>query len=1005
MDLISYSATSAVEEERLALDIARAQAKTILDHRLDDETRTRLGVSSEGSLQDLLDERSHAFTEYAEQDISEKDRAFRRLKARRVATAAATGAITGLLIGGAFQEGVAAFDDTRQGLLEQLWNAQDHPIDGEQHQTLAYGLAHGDNSHELTTHHNPSDHFESYKTGEHANVSVSDDHTLVDNHDGTISLIDKNGIPAVEHLSINPDGTMPQDSLDALAQRGMVVENLSHPVETVTTETKQVDLNQFVANHHAETTPITRDLWYDNDTPAPVFDRNEIGLQWLSGDKGEGLQANGDIRMNVGPMSADGSFHGDQTAAWQQEANAGNLKLAISASDGVQAEPFMVDIKADGSIDIPHDGPAAKFFGEENGHAVFNGKYAEVVQLTGKDDAGVEHVRPLATLVGNDNVGPLTDTVQVHQTHIESAYKITTNGYDTHEQQATFTEMAPVIPVVVRRSMEAVRNEALPPPDYLPNYYGYTGGERYMSAAEARERDRVRQAETSPRLLRQPDQDLNPHEELTWYRQLTQRNMGAEYVRSIDAAIAASPELSHLPSNLKAIIKMPVNAAGKAESENIYSVLSAYAAQDREALDDSMMLLHVNWFDDAMTNPEKRQTIERTKSEIARAKVDFPHLKVATVETEWKRSEIGEDPIIGHVSRRLNDAALFAAEKAMREGRIADDQDILLIRNDADPKGISRHYIKRYMQEADRHKETDVFTGLTTFDNTKATSTPGLVYVGNFMQSLHYFSTAREKGVHTGGANFGVRASTFAAVGGIGFGGGTGAGSDDVAIGRRIVDARTAEAMPYVGAGLSGYVANWRQGRKRSGTYASAATSTKQHRRIGRSVSGARIDTDSDREEALYQQGIPIIDTWNPENGFDAKGYSARDARLGKRSKESAFLRPTELVEKIRHDMEGSLSSYSPAVIRSALTFAFSRPGFDASEAYKLTIKGHARNGTPIYDLQFTKQGRDHLLKHLTRNSNGRFESYGTRKNRQMYGQTGRKARAQATDAPLLKIA
>jgi len=129
----------------------------------------------------------------------------------------------------------------------------------------------------------------------------------------------------------------------------------------------------------------------------------------------------------------------------------------------------MVKIDENGRIDIPEGSPASKFFSNENGHAQFNGRYAEVVQVTG-DSKGVEHIRPLATLVGDKHPGSVVD--QVSKTVIEhhKAYEITTNGYDT--VQENFTEMAPVIPIMSRRSLETLMVKKLNNPNMSPMYYG-----------------------------------------------------------------------------------------------------------------------------------------------------------------------------------------------------------------------------------------------------------------------------------------------------------------------------------------------------------------------------------------------------------------------------------------------------------------------------------------------------------------------------------------------------
>jgi hypothetical protein len=741
---------------------------------------------------------------------------------------------------------------------------------------------------------------------------------------------------------------------------------------------------------------VSRDLWYDNNTPAPIFDRNELGLQW-GGNVGIG--PDGGYALNVSGMTPEGSFTGDQSANWATEAQEGVLKLAISGSVDSQGSVLVVDIRPDGTVDIPADSPAAHFFANENGRAVFNGGYAEVVQMTGVDAQGVEHIRPLATLVGGDAVSTVPDVITTHTPEVHHEYSITTAGYDSVETSSSFTEMAPVIPVISRRSMESPRT--LGGGERRPYYPYYNSGEMTP------EQERIFREETSPRLLQDPDRDLNPREELTWYKKLVRKNMGSQYVATIDRLVTDSPELSDIQPNLKTIIKVPVNAAGRAESEGIYNVLSVYARQDSESVAKSMILLHVNWFDDLMQNPDSRAIIEHTKAEIERARADFPDLKIASIESEWERSEM-QGGVIGHVSRRLNDAALFAVENAMVKGNLPDDQDVLLIRNDADAIGVSGNYLKSYVDGAEANARTDVFTGTTTFDNVKASKLPGMAYAANFMQSLDLLAAKREGNVHTGGANFAVRASTLAAVGNVGFKDENGdlyngAGSDDVQIGMRIAQAR--KRQPVQRSGLVGYYQRLRGG------YHGQSSTEGASRKVAVRLGGARVDTDSDREEKLYLQGIPMVNTWNREHGFDKNGYQDRDANLSDLRKsfvESMKTDPDTVVERVRADMEGSINQMgkSDSVVRAALAFSFMLPnGQDSTAAYELNKVATGDERRPFrFELKLTETGKKHLINHLQRDSQGRFDGYGGRKMRQMYGEAKPGNKRQATHRSMIRV-
>ena len=971
IDLISYSDAAAVGDERMALDVARAEARVALEQRLTPEARAALGLDDESTVRDIVGQRSLEYIELIDEDISAKDRAFKALKAKRVAKAAAIGVATGLVGGVIAQELLAAADPMRAGLFEKAWGAENTiSADGMQHQTLLEGIAEGG---DRVLHTDASDVHQDYATtaeNDLGSLSLSNDHAMVENGDGTVNFVDPNGHVTVENLVINPDGSLPQESLDQLDAAGMAVEDHSFDQDVTVTETVQVNGDQYVQNHLAETTSVTRDFWYGNDTPG-IYDQNELRVFW-GGNNG---LVDGGYQLSAAGMTANGSWQGGETVDWNQASANGNLFMSISATVDTQTQTFMVPIGPDGAINIAADSPAGQFFANENGRATFTGAYAEVVQTAGVDENGVLHMRPLATLVGSGGDGPIADTITTTTTEHHSVYTVTTEGYDTTVQN--FTEAAPVLPIESRRSLEKP----------LSRRVAYYNGAERLTPAERAQRRR----ETSPRMLEDPNADLVPEQELKWYRKALEKSRGREYVEQIDAVVRNTPELATIDKETKVILQVPVNAAGEAESKGIYTLLTeGYGKQDASALDQSVILLHVNWFDSYEgDDAQVRENIARTRSEVARAKADRPDMRIAVIETQWTRSEV-QGGVIGHVSRKMHDAALLALDTAHSEGRLASTDDALLIRNDSDPKGLSPNYLKNYVRSFTEDGEVDIFTGVTTFDNTKASRLPGLVFAGNFMQSLELLNASRHGAVHTGGANFGIRASTFAAIGGTGFDeNNSGAGTDDVVIGRRVKAAREGSYAVSRGAvrayALGGYVGS------------STAGGTKSRRRIAKKIS-ARIDTDSDRQEDLYLRGIPIIDSWNPENNFDKNGYQARDAGLGAAvTKESLLSDPDVVIERVRRDMQRSIEAFrdSPAVVESALQFAFMGVG---SSGYKLTQK----NGKTV--LTFTEAGVQYLRNHLTRDIKGRFDSYGARKQRQLYGRVKPGAARQSDRQSLISI-
>lgn len=977
IDLIAYSDVSLVEQERFDLALARAELKVALRHRLDDDARQRLSLDEYADIDELLEQTSSVFIETYQQDIDAKDEVFKKLKVRRVAKAAAIGAAAGLTFGLAAQELGASMSSTREGLLEQAWGHESQLHDGVMHETVLQGMlgseqgGNGSGSNERVGAAVASETVT--KFGEQTKITHTDN-LRFEARDGRLLISSSNG-ESIADVKLRSDGSIGDTAAGRLRDAGMNVEDLSRTVMVETTQTKTVELSEFMQNHRDETTRISRDLWYDNDTPAPVFEANELGLHW--GGNG-GADSDGNIVMSVATMQADGSFHGAESTNWSQDARTEKLKLAISPSGDTQARPFMVDINQDGTVRIEPGNPAAQFFSNENGQMVFNGRYAEVVELTGRDTEGVELVRPLATLVGEDTIQTLRDTVTTQVAELRPRYEITMPPdalVQTPAGPKTFVEMAPVIPVVGRRSMEAARTES-------GGYYGEYGSPRERSGL-LRHLDRF----GSPRLRDNPDAKLELGEELEWYAAQTRSARGDAYVDSIERTIAASPELSGIPGSTESIVTIPVKASGEEESAGIYDQLRMFASQDADAVAKNLMLLHVNWPIAAESDPDAATRIQQTKDEIERARRDFPELKVATVESRWTQQDLAGG-VIGRVADTMRDAALLSLRRAVEDGRMASDHDVQVIRNDADAKGIHRNYLRNFQNSLRTDEEADIFTGTTRFDERRAADLPGMVLGQHFAQTINILESARYHKAHTGGANFGVRAAALAAVAPAlqqqDF---KGVGSDDVMVGVYIDAARNRSS--YYGGDTG------RAKRGIQSTYGSAygMRSESGGRKIARRVVGAQIDTDSQRSEEAYLDGGYFHNTWDLD--FDDGGHRERGSGMNNQSRED---RRNELAADLDQQVD---------ILEKDIQYTVKIVGGLANPAVKTSLEmlfagankpGYSVSGGVV---RLTPEGRTFLVNRMRRDARGRFDPLGSRLSRQLYGRTGSRAKLQRPNAPL----
>lgn len=454
-DFISYSSVTEVESERFNLDVAIARAKVKLKGRLGDLPEALivdLGIDKDGTVDDAIYKSTDVLYSLMD-DRSKKDEAFKKLKRRRVAVAAATGAVTGFTIGLASQEALAFFNSGYDGLLENALTGEG----GGDRQTLLAGIFHGEGyGYSSETIVSAGDYTSYDVGGSQGSINLPDNYQLAYNPDGTANIIDPNGSIFAENISFEADGSLSQASQELLQEKGAIVEDLSAVVSSQESIVQDLSVDEYLGYHQSELTNITRDFWYDNDT-ASVFDNNELGLHW--GSQGD----DGSIRLSISNMTDYGSYHGLDSTSWSDEAQGGTLKFAVSASIDTQDRVFMVDIATDGSIDIPYDSPVANLFSvDEYGQVEFNGAYGEVVAIQDVDADGITHVAPLATMEGNNSISTISTTVEVLTDKNVPNFQITPPPIETIVNAAQAVEGFGGPAVVLRRPLERLNKKEDP---------------------------------------------------------------------------------------------------------------------------------------------------------------------------------------------------------------------------------------------------------------------------------------------------------------------------------------------------------------------------------------------------------------------------------------------------------------------------------------------------------------------------------------------------------------
>lgn len=938
VDLVSFSDATMVEVERQALDAARANAKVALAGRLGQlpaDFRRQMGIEDTDTVDAALDRFTDPVTAI-EQDMSDKDRAFNKIRLRRIGTAAAIGAGTSFLMGVGAQEIAAFAIPGYEGFVEHVVNP--NSANGATKQTILEGLA-----RQLR----PKT-YDAFALGSHGNaLEMPSGYSVVQEGKNAFSILDSSGNHVIDHVALNKNGSLTHESILELRQHNIEIEDTGKLVAQSVPSSKTMTIPEYNKTHAADVTRITRDFWNDNNTPAPKFDHNELGLSY-GGKGGTGIGAHGSIRMSVAGMTEGGSWHGSHHVSWTDAAEHGKLKLAITGSRGTQTEAYMVDIKPDGSINIPADSPAAKFFSVENGHVKFHGGFIEAVETRGTSH-GVTHVAPLATVSGDHSLHHIVDKVPGSERYVPHL-KLT-------PPDSLQVEGFAGPPVVMRNPLETVnrrRNGAPYELGYGP--YGQVSAEILRAIEQER----------SPRLREDAGAKLELGSELDWHRDLIAKADGGVYTKEIDDAIDQCKELLTIDKNTRAIVTIPVGAAQ--EADNIYRTLSLYGHQEGVPSNAYKILLHVNWIDADRNNPEKAARIQKTQEEIERARRDFPGLDIAVITSVWNKERIdkGEygDRLIGHVSQKMYDVAMSAARRAIQEGRLGADDDLLVIKNDADALGMDKRYIEKMVRAFEDHPEADTFTGAVYWGAERHQDLPGFAFVSKFYELGRI--AAKLKSVNafqsSFGVNIAVRMSTFAAVGGIGhYSDQRQSPPDDLIIAERVHAART-----------SSFGSN---GRRRNG-YLEREPDAGLDYSYHRHVLGASIDSDASRMEASYAAGKTIVGTWVGATSGNGEMVN-RVSGLTGRNTEDIYKEPDKVMSRIEDNISAVITSWLPneSQYRAALAFMLPNP-----DHYRI-IKEKDRT---VFRL--TPQGKSWLIGHIKRDGSGKKDPYGRRTVRRLYG-------------------
>lgn len=729
-DLIAYSRFDQVEQERTALLVSRGRLKAALGAK-NPNFNTQLAELVASKREALLG---------GNDGMEKKDQEFARIRNRKVTGAVLRTVLVGGVVGVAAQEIGAAFDSNKDGLLEGTWKTftgSDANLD--KGATLLEGARRfipGEGPRM------PAGEIHTVMVGSTA-VELPQGVDLVENPDGTYDLTRGGDIVADNvTLEFGPDGNLTQESRDLL---GGIDVGSTFSV----TEGETVSSAEYVNQHEELTQQVRRGLWYDNDTPKPVFDKNEL-RQWWGGENNTGIDTEGNYVFSVDRMTAEGSFHGAESVNAEAHREAGTLKLLLSLSRDTQHQVFEVAIDAQGNAIIPPDSEIAKLmFREVDGKAVFVGQYAEVAESMGIAEDGAEQVRILSTVVGEGR--DMIETPPVGHVLLDVP-------------DSSDVELPPFLPLPwartpLERGMYGPKApNAIPPlsPVEFAYYYGGSFSEEEKKSYQERFSAAIRE---------NPDAALDARAEVDQY---LKKQEGAHFERIQELAHSVEP----MKPECELSICIPV--AGHQEEANIERTLSSYLNQSANP-DTFELVLFVNHPDtNEAGNPISGDgTMER----ILAFKAEHPELNIRTMQAVLPRSEAR----IGNIRKILNDANLVRSQE--RGG----SKDTIIVSNDADTKGVAPEYVQNFIGKLGSESEADALMGQLDWDPEAYVRNP-LIHIGTrLFQYIDLQNRQAGLGIASSGANFAFKSSIYAAIGGYSSDSEI---AEDVDLGRRIKLAR-----------------------------------------------------------------------------------------------------------------------------------------------------------------------------------------------------------------------
>ncbi len=354
------------------------------------------------------------------QNVAEQDSNYDALSRELARKSALKGFVFGSVMGVAMQEGLAGLNSHVEGLYEYLKGTKAYEGASSALAYAARAIKGELNTSGVSGGELKPLTFAAHDVGGRQ-IEVSDNLTFKAVNDHQAEIVSQDG--KTVRVNLDKGGAVTAASIADLRAQGFTFTDTTGTQPTMVTTETTMSAREYTSQHGTE----VHRSWFDNDTPAPKFDLNELGLHLKMGD-------NGDHVFDVRSMVEGGSFHGGREA----DLDYSNMRMLLSPSENTQCRPIVIEFGSDGRAIIPKGSAAAQLF---DGEGKFIGRFAEVAQVDGMGDDGSMNVTMLATVEGQGYDGKFTVDEMHRESVLTHDIKI---GYPNSPEEAGFADIPAV---------------------------------------------------------------------------------------------------------------------------------------------------------------------------------------------------------------------------------------------------------------------------------------------------------------------------------------------------------------------------------------------------------------------------------------------------------------------------------------------------------------------------------------------------------------------------------